>query len=236
VYGSRCQAKGRGMNPSLFETNQNAVLSYWALRRSVGAIGVALPFVLAIGGMVAFDVGLQSSISAYYYTGMRDVFVGSMCAVGVFLLSYRFGKLDDVLGDVAGVSAIGLALFPTAAAGASGWERAAGVAHFVFAAVFFGALAIFSLVLFTRSGGDETPRKLLRNWIYRVCGWTIVACIVLAVVTGLLLDGTVKAELKPLFWLETVAILAFGVSWLVKGEALLGDRPQLDQDSAVPIN
>src|SRR5918992_2073804 len=200
------------MNPSLFETNQNAVLSYWALRRSVGAIGVALPLVLAIGGMVAFDVGLQSSISAYYYTGMRDVFVGSMCAVGVFLLSYRFGKLDDVLGDVAGVSAIGLALFPTAAASASGWDRAAGIAHFVFAAVFFGALAIFSLVLFTRSGGDETPRKLVRNWIYRVCGWPFVSSFVRAGPAALLLDKTEKVDRNPLFWLKPAAIPGSGWS------------------------
>jgi len=29
---------------------------------------------------------------------------------------------------------------------------------------------------------------------------------------------------NPLFWLETLAILAFGVSWIVKGEAILKDE------------
>jgi hypothetical protein len=214
------------MDPSWFTPNRNAVLSYTSLRRSVGAIGVALPPVLAIGAAVLFDVGLLSSVSAYYYTEMRGVLVGSLCAIGVFLLSYRFGKADDLLGDVAGIAAIGLALFPTAPEGSgTGWVRVVGVVHLVFAAVFFIALAIFSLLLFTRTDGDMTPRKLVRNVVYRVCGWVIVACLVLAVVIDLVVGDAVKAEYRPLFWLETVAVLAFGVSWLVKGEALLGDRP-----------
>lgn len=214
------------MDPSWFTPNRNAVLSYTSLRRSVGAIGVALPPVLAIGAAVLFDVGLLSSVSAYYYTGMRGVLVGGLCAIGVFLLSYRFGRADDLLGDVAGSAAIGLALFPTAPeGGGTGWVRLVGVVHLVFAAVFFLALAVFSLFLFTRTDGDVTPRKLVRNVVHRVCGWVILACLVLAVFTDLAADDAVKAEYRPLFWLETVAVLAFGVSWLVKGEALLGDRP-----------
>ena len=30
----------------------------------------------------------QGSMSAYYHTGMRDIFVGTLCAIGVFLLIY----------------------------------------------------------------------------------------------------------------------------------------------------
>jgi len=29
---------------------------------------------------------------------------------------------------------------------------------------------------------------------------------------------------NPVFWLEAAALVAFGVSWLVKGEALLADK------------
>src|SRR5437899_11536622 len=63
------------------------VLSYLGLRRAVGMIGFLLPVVLAIGKIVLESPGLQHSISAYYYTVVRDVFVGSLCAIGVFLAS-----------------------------------------------------------------------------------------------------------------------------------------------------
>jgi hypothetical protein len=29
---------------------------------------------------------------------------------------------------------------------------------------------------------------------------------------------------KPIFWLEFLALEAFGISWLTKGEALLSDK------------
>ena len=31
-------------------------------------------------------------------------------------------------------------------------------------------------------------------------------------------------QLAPRFWLEAIAIVAFGVSWLTKGEAILKDQ------------
>jgi len=72
----------------------------------VGAIGVALPVVLGLGGWWFFHLPPRPSISAYYYTELRNWFVGSMCAFGVFLIAYRLGKLDNVLATVAGVLAI----------------------------------------------------------------------------------------------------------------------------------
>ncbi len=65
------------------------VLSYLTLRKAVGIIGCALPFVLVIGTAVLQGSGIQASISGYYYTDMRNVFVGSLCAIGIFLMSCR---------------------------------------------------------------------------------------------------------------------------------------------------
>jgi hypothetical protein len=52
------------------------VLSYLALRKAVGMVALALPFVLAIPWWFLRDHMLASSISSYYYTGMRNLFVG----------------------------------------------------------------------------------------------------------------------------------------------------------------
>ncbi|MFF0147833.1 hypothetical protein [Amycolatopsis sulphurea] len=47
---------------------------------------------------------LLGSLSSYYYGDLRNVCV--LCAIGVFLISYRgYGFIDDIAGNVAGVAA-----------------------------------------------------------------------------------------------------------------------------------
>lgn len=37
----------------------------------------------------------------FYHTGMRNVFVGTLCAIGFFLLSYKgYESSDDIAGDL----------------------------------------------------------------------------------------------------------------------------------------
>jgi hypothetical protein len=200
------------------------VHSYLFLRRAIGLIGLALPFVLILGKSAIDGGGLLNSVSAYYYTDLRDVFVGSMCAIGAFLLSYRgYGTLDDLVGNIAAVAAFGVALCPTAPVNPSGSDRTLGVLHVAFAGVFFLALAFFCLFLFTRSDNvDPTPRKVERNRVYVACGAVMIVSLVLIVVCGLFLGGEV-GSLHPGLWLEALAIVAFGVAWLTKGEAILRD-------------
>jgi hypothetical protein len=96
------------------------VLSYMALRRAIGVLGSGLPLLLALGKMLLQGPGLEHSISAYYYTAMGDVLVGSLCAIGVFLLSYQgYERADQIAGRLACVSAVGVALFPVAPAQAT---------------------------------------------------------------------------------------------------------------------
>jgi len=126
------------MSPTTRSPEDTLVHSYLFLRRAIGLIGLGLPAVLIIGKLIVQGGGLQDSISSYFYTDMRGVFVGSMCAVGAFLLSYRgYDVIDDVAGNLAGVAAVGVALFPTAPADPSGTAALIGVLHLVFAAIFF---------------------------------------------------------------------------------------------------
>jgi hypothetical protein len=203
------------------------VISYLALRRTVGIIGTALPFVLVAGKWLLDGWGIQSSISGYYYTSMRDVFVGSICATGVFLLSYRgYDRADDLAGNLACVFAVGLSLCPTSpSTGASATQTLVGQIHLVFAAAYFLTLAYFSLVLFTKThpNGRMTERKKQRNVIYAVCGYTILACLGLVAIDFAFLRHSALQAIDPVFWLETAAVVAFGVSWLTKGEAILAD-------------
>jgi hypothetical protein len=198
-----------------------------ALRRAIGLIGIGLPIVLPLGKVLFFEPGLPGTISAYYYTDMRNVLVGALCAVGVYLLYYPgYDRGDNLTTAVAGLGAITLALsptFPPDPAAPTPAETVAGVLHYVGAGAFFLALAYLSYFRFTRTAGAPTEQKLKRNVLYRACGIAMVAALVLAVLLDNVLPVAVLDALVPVFWLEALAVFAFGLSWLVKGETLMRD-------------
>ncbi|MEV0330012.1 DUF998 domain-containing protein [Micromonospora echinospora] len=190
------------------------------LRVGIGSVGIALPIVLAVGyALVVGRPALLGSLSGYYHSPMRDVFVGAMCAIGVFLISYRHRWPDDLLSTIAGVLAIAVALFPTATGDPTGTERLVGVVHQVCAAALFLLLAVFCLVLFTRADPTVRPDPVPGNRFYRTCGYVIVAAIVLAVASNVLPDD-VRDTLRPVLWCEAVAVLAFGAAWLARSDAI----------------
>jgi len=204
--------------------------SYHQLRRAIGYLGMALPFVLLIGKIIFEGGGIEPSISDYYYTVMGDVFVGCLFAIGVFLWSYEGYEdgPDNKVGNIACIGAIGTALFPTAPELPSLVQEITGYFHYLFALGFLGSLAYFSLFLFTKTGNQPpTPAKLVRNRIYKYCGYAIAGSIlamVLFVATKKLIKYAVPEWLDVVFWLETIAVMSFGFSWLIKGRTLFRDR------------
>lgn len=198
-----------------------ADLTYLALRKVVGLVAFALPFAVAIPWGI-YRHTIETSISAYYYTGMRTLFTGSLCAIATFMLCTRGYDRKDELADIfSGLCAIGVAFFPTApACGASDHQRHIGWVHYSFAALLFLILAYFCLFLFTMSaqGRVITPRKVQRNRVYVSCGVVIVISLVLLPIFTL---GLNKPYGGIVF--ETTSLLAFGAAWLVKGETILKD-------------
>ncbi len=211
------------------------VISYLTLRRAIGILGILFPFILVIGSMATGGCReIQPSISDYYHTNMRDVFVGILCAVALFLFSYRgYNYQDNIAGNLACIFALVVAFFPTSATEptASCNNPAAfsnpltGKIHLVAAGLLFTVLAYFSLFLFTKGVSKPTPQKIQRNKIYKICGFVILGCILLLIFYFSIpsLEFCLK-KYKPVFWIETIALWAFGTSWLIKGQYLLRDR------------
>jgi hypothetical protein len=196
--------------------------AYTFLQKLVGLIAVSLPFVLAIGNVLLGGDELEGSISHHYYTAMGNVFVGALCALGVFFLSYQHKplpgyRLDNRVSYGASAAAIGVALFPTAEHEATAWtgEWYLSTAHLVCACALFLLLAFFSVHLFRKTDPayPVTANKRRRNVVHATCGWTIVASIGLVVVTNI---AHAPDSWKVLFWLESLGVVAFGISWLVK--------------------
>ncbi len=202
------------------------ILSYPGLRRSGGYLGIALPFVLVLGRAVLGQYpALQDSISAYYHTDLRNILVGDLCAIAVFLVACKgYTEADAILGDLAGLCAVGVAFFPTNCVGCP--KTLISKLHATFASVLFLLLAIFCLVLFTKKDPNAapTPEKLTRNNVYRVCGCVIIVCIALSLVTSIPFVQQYLGWKNYLFFYESIAVIFFGVAWITKGGTILRDK------------
>lgn len=215
------------LTENLETPNSSLVVSYLGIRKAVGLIGIVLPFVLVFGKIILGGSGIEPSISNYYYTIMRDVFVGSLCAIGIFLISYRgYQLIDNVAGKLTAIFAFITAFFPTSPPNPTVGQIFAGNMHIFFSAALFAMLAFFALFLFRKTNPNKpfTPQKKKRNFIYTICGFGMLACILLALSLKLFPSNSSIFNYSPLFWLESVAIILFGISWLVKGEAILKDE------------
>jgi hypothetical protein len=204
-------------------------VSYLTVRLAIGVLGMALPVVLGIGGFVLFGYGIQSSISYYARTDMGPVLVGTLFAAGFFLLGYRgYERADDVAGVLAWLFALGVALFTCSPdSGGTPREEFVGTLHLISSILLFATLVYFSLFLFTktRPRKEPSPEKRKRNIVYKVCGWAMIACLVIALVYLALPRGLqgMFTPLHPVYWMEAASLEAFGVSWFVKGEGILKD-------------
>ena len=210
-------------DPQTGGTEQPYILSYLGMRQVAGWVGFALPFAVVLGN---WPHALEGSISAYYFTRMVAWFTGSLWVIGFFMGSCRgYDKSDEIAGRFAGAFALGVALIPMNYCDVkSGWVMYRGWLHWACAALLFIDLALTCLFLFTKTdSANPTPKKLLRNKFYVVCGCTIVVCIALIGVYSLLkhFDSPLATGLdryKPVFWLESGSVLSFAIAWLVKGE------------------
>jgi hypothetical protein len=202
-------------------------LSQQAHRQLIGYLGLLLPFLLYgvaglrhTGGLVPWR--LLSSISAYYYTGAVAVFVGVLFALALFLLTYRGYKgviADRVLGLIGGTAAIFVALFPTFApqpvVPPSWWYPGMAKIHYVSAVALFVSFILFAIWLFRKSNvprrADRPPDKRRRDDICLACGIVMIVSVLWA--------ASAMFTHAPIVVPESIAIIAFAISWLTKGEA-----------------
>lgn len=155
---------------------ERLLISHTRLRRIVGVLGLGLPFYLAIASFVCSDAtALEDTISDYYSSAMQNEFVGILCVIGAFLFVYRgYDAWDDWMGHLAGLSAVGVALFPVTSC-----NGAIRTMHYLCALVLFLTLAGFSRYLFTKSRNQierGTPKEK-RNKVYTWCAYVMLLCI-----------------------------------------------------------
>lgn len=215
------------------QSEQELIVSYLLIRRSIGILGLLLPLMLFAYSCFKGDA-VQISISHYYFTEMRNVFVVILSFISLFLLCYGGYDKDKYYSMAAGIFGF-LVVFvhtvykPTICMKPTITLR--DVIHLGSAALFIGLLGFMSLQLFTKTHGGENkaaeklpPKKAARNRIYKACGLIIFLCLALMIAYFAIDDLRERiCAYNPVFWLESVSVIAFGFSWLVKGETILRD-------------
>jgi hypothetical protein len=219
------------------------VISYYTMRRAIGILGITLPFILVAGSSLFGDCReVQSSISTYYHTNMRNIFVGYNCAVALFLFAYRgHDWRDNLTGYLGCIFVLGVAFLPCSI-GESGHNcliipadqnPMVGKLHNLSALLYFIVLIIYSLILFPMTHMDMLTgekmfmgrQKRRRNVVYYICGSLMSVSLLLIILYVWFLGGQYPnlRSLNPVFWMEVVILLSFGISWLTKGQLFFRD-------------
>ena len=223
----------------LKEKENKLVVSYKTLRNLIGYCGMILPIVLILTTKTApSDKNIESSFSDYYYTSSGDILVSFLCTLGAFLFIYKgYNIKENILSTIAGICGILAAFSPTAAEDLRqsfsvhtplndvpeifGFER-----HTIVAGVFFITLGIISLLCFPQTDLNKhiPTRKKKRNNIFKICGWTMLMCVLIMAIY-FLSDriSTIFGKIPFIFIMETIATWAFGISWLTIGETIYPD-------------
>ena len=224
--------------------NPNLIVSYLTLRKLIGVLGMLLPFACLFGGSLFQNRPVLDSISAYYHSNMRDILTGLLVGISLFLITYKGYELRDTLMAIlSGIAGLGIAIFPCASrsepSSAVGVFQLippiAGYLHYGSSALFFILLGINSFFLFTLGDKENwTKSKSIRNGIYRACGLVIFLSLLTLAVLSMILGDELVATVWT-FVFETVMLLAFGISWLVKGETLFTDKPDEERFNRIIV-
>lgn len=220
--------------------------TYTWLRFGMVAIAFMLPWVLWGVGQALFDQPLLGTMSAYYYSPMRDVFVGGLWAIGTFLILYKgYSDHEELALLIAGVSAILVALFPL------DWQPAwfptdAINPHGLCAMLLFLCISYVCWFCASDTLGLIRCRELKEryNRIYKALAIAIVAVPIATWIFVQVADLSLLRDTQ-LFWLETIGISIFGSFWAVKSYEIQNHtqaelrtfnlQAQLESDGLQPV-
>jgi len=215
--------------------------SDYRIRKLIGVLGLALPFLLPIAAEGTF----LASISHYYYLPLPSlIFIIILSTMALFLISYKGYQIDgtgnkeyisdDWITNIGGVAALTVVIVPTSCGNSTldsidalckvgdfpllghkqPWKD---TLHLISAGIFLLAMGWMSVHKFTR--GCEIGTKSYR--LFKVCGYIVWGAIgVLIIYFALQYFIGFKGYAYMVYLMETVAIIPFGISWLAKGKTM----------------
>lgn len=215
--------------------NIDILNSYKRIRKLIGILGLLLPFLIVI-----FYWGFLPSISLFYYTRSAVFFIAILAAFGLLLISYKGygpkenekGLSDNLVSHVGGFAILIVVLVPTACLDTAfnvcnvcisgkyclfGHDiKGINYLHLISAGIFFFFMGYMSVINFTR-GSDKKY-----HFMYKLCGYTIWSSLLILVIEFIIREFHRKGYITvyDVFILETVMVVAFAISWLLKGRTI----------------
>lgn len=200
------------MTTDSLNNGQDLAKAYIAYSRFMVVLAVALAVVLPLSSILIMGENPLDSLSAYYHSDKdyhRNLFVGVLCVIAVFLLLYRGMRkgADEVplwneaaLLNAAGGAALGVAFFPVAEAGPSLLS-----AHTIFAGGLFLCLFLVGVVLPPKTDALSSKRTRTPYVVWSA---------------GMIL-GALVAFFSVLV-AEILLVLSFSVFWYFRTRELRG--------------
>ena len=211
--------------------------SDYRVRKLIGGLGLSLPILLPLS-----EMELLSSMSHYYYYSLSSIlFIVVLSSFGLFLISYKGYQKDssnekisdDFLTNIGGFAILIVVLIPTQCANSESvtidalcasenypllghMNKTLNIIHLISAGIFIFTMGWMSKYKFTR-GQNQANNK-----IYCLCGnivWGAIALLIVLVIIDFFQENF-QITKYDVFILETVALVPFGISWLIKGEAM----------------
>ncbi len=210
------------------ENKKSFMYSYYTIRKIIGFLGILLPIVI-----VVFNGKFLPSISAFYYSRSAVFFIAILSAFGLLLISYKGYERDkktELLSDnmithIGGFAALVVILIPTSFD--FGLDKTVqcqlfghcnkvySTIHLISAGVFLTSMGWMAFFRFTK--GEQTKGKRKKNIFYKSSGiimWVSIVLLLIRFTTGC------SVTEYDVYILETISVFAFGISWLIKGEAI----------------
>ena len=191
-------------------------ITYRRLRFIMMIVAITIPVVFL---MSAVWVGMQESISAFYHTPMRDIFVGVIFAMGMCLLAYKgYNPLEDTCLNAASLFLFVVAIAPTdAPLGSNNWDLP--IVHKFCAFVFFALIAV--VCWYGRKHGLQRSGNTVkfygfsfesaRKFTSLLMVFVIIGAILLFICDKI---GLFKIPYST-FVVETAALLVFALYWQI---------------------
>ena len=194
--------------------NTAPIFDYRALRLMVGIIAFAMPFLVTLIAQAQL-----TSVSASYHSPARDYFVGLLFVVAALMFAYNGHTSKESLASKgAGLAAVLVALFPTSSV--SCVSSQSSIIHGIAAVTLFLILMYFCFGPFRENTKGKGGKKGIRAKLYFLCGMVMLAAMLAGLISKLVFSCQIVDEWNITYWVEAVALGAFGLAWIVAGKII----------------